>query len=657
MSRITVILFEIMLKLLSRFLKELTLFFCKKLCYVKVIFFILNDLNEEFDNVAFVRDREAEGIFEGRPSRGVAIFWKQTLTNCITPILINDSLIGIVLANGDSKILLMNVYLPCDFQTFDALDEYRHMLAQLKVVIYEQNINSVLLAGDFNSDPSKGRFWKELLIFKQSLSLVDLDDKFPGDSFTYLCPTKNTTSWLDHILCSKHIKQLVTNVYIDYNAALFDHFPLHFNLEFALTVSERNMNDELIRNMVYWNKLTDVNKAAICSSIDDAICNKGTLYHEVFSCTTLMCSNESHLQCLDNIFDTIKCIMLDSTTEYTHANKKKHKVVPGWNDHVRQFYCKARHDFLLWKENGKPLSGSFVDNMKNSRSQFKAALRKCKINEELIRKEKLLGNLNNKDYKEFWTDVNKEKKHNQIQPKVIDGLSDPLAMCQVFSKKYMNIFAKDVSNAKQYPKVTPSMNDGKITNYRFSKKDVGEAMSFLKPGIGMDGIHTNHLKLSPDSCTELISELFSCYILHNYIPINMLKGTINPTVKDKFGDLNSSDNYRPIMSSSVFLKLFEYCLLKKLNPYIKMNDRQHGYRPKYSTGTACFVLKETVLNYLKSNSDVYACFVDVKKAFDSVNHVKLFNRLSTCGVPNIYIGVIQHWYKNQFVNVRFKKCL
>ena len=77
---------------------------------------------------------------------------------------------------------------------------------------------------------------------------------------------------------------------------------------------------------------------------------------------------------------------------------------------------------------------------------------------------------------------------------------------------------------------------------------------------------------------------------------------INPRVKDKYGDVSNSNNYRPVMSSSVFLKLFEYCLLQKIEKSIKLNDRQHGYRSNYSTSTACYVLKETVLNYTMSNS-------------------------------------------------------
>ena len=174
----------------------------------------------------------------------------------------------------------------------------------------------------------------------------------------------------------------------------------------------------------------------------------------------------------------------------------------------------------------------------------------------------------------------------------------------------------------------------------------------------MDGIHSNHLKFCPDSYRFLISELFSSFSRHEYVPSNLIKGIISPTIKDKFGDFKSSDNYyRPVMLSSVFFKLLEYCLLPKISPYIQLNDRQHGFRSHYSTTTACLILKETILNYFSSNSDVYACFIDISKAFDSVNHDILMKRLLSCGIPDQYVLFLQHLYNNQFVSVRYKSCM
>ena len=112
----------------------------------------------------------------------------------------------------------------------------------------------------------------------------------------------------------------------------------------------------------------------------------------------------------------------------------------------------------------------------------------------------------------------------------------------------------------------------------------------------------------------------SSFVLHGFVPPELLKGVLSPLVKDKFGNLNELNNYRPVMCSSILFKIFEYCLLSKIEPYVEMNDRQHGFKKSYSTGSACFCLKETMLSYTNANSNVYSCFIDISKAFDSVDH-------------------------------------
>ena len=105
----------------------------------------LNDFNDNFRHVAYVKDRESAGICEGRPSKGVAIFWRTSLSPFVSPIIINDSLIGLLLQTKDFKVLILNVYLPCDMQTADALEEYKCSLANIEAVIRENNVNQIVL--------------------------------------------------------------------------------------------------------------------------------------------------------------------------------------------------------------------------------------------------------------------------------------------------------------------------------------------------------------------------------------------------------------------------------------------------------------------------------------------------------------------------------
>ena len=69
------------------------------------------------------------------------------------------------------------------------------------------------------------------------------------------------------------------------------------------------------------------------------------------------------------------------------------------------------------------------------------------------------------------------------------------------------------------------------------------------------------------------------------------------------------------------------------------------------------MLKEIVYGYNRNNSDVYTCFIDVSKAFDTVNHGLLMKCLRNLHIPEGIIKLIEYWYNNQYVSVRFNGTL
>ena len=616
----------------------------------------LNELNKDFDNAAFVMDRESEGIIEGRPCRGVSIMWRKSLSKYVSPVIIDDSIIGIIITNNMSRILLLNVYFPCDLQTFEAIDNYRLMLAKVKAVILENNFSDIILMGDFNADPRKGRFWKELCVLINYFSLKVLDEQLPQDSFTYLCPAKNTTSWLDHILYSEGLTECIFDVQIDYEVALYDHFPIYFNLIVDFNSYNIKDNRPLVEEFVNWNAMSQSDKKAMKQEIDDMLAKLNLLNDDVFQCRVIGCKNRTHSKRLGVIFRLMKEVLLESTANFKHNGNRKYKIIPGWNEYVKNVHAIARNHFLLWKENGKPLEGEYLEDMKESRAAFRSALDYCKKNEHDIRKRKILESFKYKRYEEFWKDINMIKKGNEIYPGSIDNESNPQIIANNFSDIYRKILDKFQRGSSNIEIIKNNFGESqcKVGDGRISKSAICEAIKLLKCSIGFDCVHSNHLKLCSDMYIESLATLFSSFILHEYSPDDLLRGTINPTVKDRFKSLSLSTNYRPVMISSVFFKLFEYCLLFKMKEFVELNDRQHGFREKYSTSTACFVLKETVLEYTRSNSKVYACFLDISKAFDSVDHEILISKLLKLGIPCIYVNMIRYWYSNQYVKVRYQ---
>lgn len=290
--------------------------------------------------------------------------------------------------------------------------------------------------------------------------------------------------------------------------------------------------------------------------------------------------------------------------------------------------------------------------MLSLRRKFKSALNFCKKNSNKIKNEILANKLKTKNFKDFWSNVRKNKNILACNTSKIENETNPFGICSLFSEHFKKTFGKDdISyNPKQYSKL------GSFDDF-FSLNEISDAINKLKKYTGFDNVSSNHLKFAPPLLISLISRCMNCCLFHSYLPDFITKGIISPIVKNKLDNKNKLSNYRPIIHSSIFLKLIETLLLKRLSRYYVPNDRQHGFRCNASVLSACLMLKETVLAYFNKKSNVYACFLDFSKAFDYVNYNILFDKLLKVNIPCIYIKFIKNWYINQSVQIRYNNIL
>ena len=95
--------------------------------------------------------------------------------------------------------------------------------------IEEKIDNEVIISGDFNNDPNKGRFIEELICFIDDFQLVCLDiDRLPSDSYMYIIRNQiGSISWLGHVITSKN--NVVMNKSFLYGHTI-DHIPVSRNV-------------------------------------------------------------------------------------------------------------------------------------------------------------------------------------------------------------------------------------------------------------------------------------------------------------------------------------------------------------------------------------------------------------------------------------------
>ena len=142
-------------------------------------------------------------------------------------------------------------------------------------------------------------------------------------------------------------------------------------------------------------------------------------------------------------------------------------------------------------------------------------------------------------------------------------------------------------------------------------------------------------------------------VRHGYVPNAFGEGVIIPLIKDKNGDLCSSENYRGITINSVLAKIFETCLLQKFEIYFNSHDLQFGFKSKFGCSAALFGAQQVVQYFSTRGSCVHIACLDAIKAFDRVDHGRMLSKLKDRGFPDCFVYLISNWYSKLTSVVRW----
>ena len=549
----------------------------------------------------------------------------------------------------------MNVYLNCDYGTLDSLIEYKTNLAELSNFLNEENYDDVLIVGDMNCDPFKGRFFREMKDFVSShtLSISDVD-QLPVDSYTYISQnSRASTSWLDHVISSN--PRLVEDVMIHYGSALDDHIPISFNLEIfepVLLSHSIQYEPKIDIKKVDWDRVSDEQFKEYHDILENISLD---VWSEVLACDVLNCRSVLHEEALANIYETIVDSVICSSSHFPLKNScSKIKIVPGWNQYCKEFHAVAREAFMAWHNAGRIRSGYIFENMKSTRRDFKKALKFCKNNKLKIQKSNLLSKFKIRNKNSFWTEVRRVQGHGNVLPSCIDNASNPRDIVKVFDEKFSKVLDDPRSQTIPGNQTRMDYNENFSCNgFEISNVAISQCIDKLNLGMGHDMVHTNHLKYCGNTFRNLLSKFLSKCVSHNFLPHNMLKGEIKPRIKDNIASKTSSDNYRPVMNSSNLFKLFEYCLLPHLEKCLDLCPSQFGFRKNTSCISAICILKETIASYNAKNSNVHCAMVDLSKAFDKININILMEKLKKTEMSTDVVNVIEFMFRNTFVNTKF----
>ena len=100
--------------------------------------------------------------------------------------------------------------------------------------------------------------------------------------------------------------------------------------------------------------------------------------------------------------------------------------------------------------------------------------------------------------------------------------------------------------------------------------------------------------------------------------------------------MTDCDNWRGITLIPVIMKIFGSVIINRIRVGVdnKLRNEQAGYRQSRNTTEQIFVLRNIIEQVIEWNSNLYICFVDFEKAFDSVHRETLLRLLKIYGIPD-----------------------
>ena len=413
--------------------------------------------------------------------------------------------------------------------------------------------------------------------------------------------TNTTETLIDHIYINNPDRVLNSTVH---QTSMSDHFTVQ--CELACTILKAHAKPHSIityRSFKHFDSMCFLKELGDCS------------FNEIY--------------CTDNPDEAFTSFtQLFSAIINRHAPIKKKRVknasVPPWLDSTIKQAISLRDKFKKNKQ---------YDAFKQQRKHVKFLVRqaKKKFYDSIVK-----SNTNN--VSSIWKAINLLNNKSFCKDSSIPKNLSP----NDFNDHFLSIAEKVIANNNQHAKPTCSDELKTFCSSKLKIQDtfdipcmaiheVGKYITCVgqKSTEGHDGISNKILLLSLPYIVHHLTYLYNLCIKNNLFPKAFKTAKIIPLAKVRNpSDLN---DYRPISILSALSKPIEKHIHKHLLQYLDSHNLLHplqsGFRPKHSCQTALTHFIDQVLHSINNKCIIGVVFLDLKKAFDLVNHNILLEKL------------------------------
>ena len=360
----------------------------------------------------------------------------------------------------------------------------------------------------------------------------------------------------------------------------------------------------------------------------------------------------------NSFFEAINTI-LDKHAPLVKTTKKELSLLskPWINKEIKHLMWERDKCFKKYCHNKNTQEKqAFHDTFKKLRNQVNFEIKKSKKSyyESYFEKHKSDSSSVWKGIKSLIT-LRQKSKEQPTKLSVNNKLiSDQTEIANIFNDFFVNI-GPTLSNkiGKTDISYTSFLTNRCLNSLYLKPTDKNEIMKLIaklnqSKALGPNSIPVNILKDNSDIFSEPLSKLINLSFQQGIFPETLKTAQVSPVHKKD--DVLLYNNYRPISLLSIFSKLFEKAMYNRLYSFLtKYNliyQSQYGFRAKHSTEHALINFIELTKSYLDNGSYVCGIFVDLQKAFDTVDHQILINKLSHYGIR----GIANDWLSSFLTN-------
>ena len=263
--------------------------------------------------------------------------------------------------------------------------------------------------------------------------------------------------------------------------------------------------------------------------------------------------------------------------------------------------------------------------------------------------------------KRFWSYVNtKLKSKGSCIDRLKDNnevIEDPTKMAELFADHFYNCFNHNGNLPNSRNLISYVSTEKTLTNIKIDFNAVSRIVKSLpnKCSEDLDGLSYAVIKGGGDILSLQMCRLFQMSLSTETIPSDWKKSMIYP-IKKKTNPKTVND-FRPISITSCICRIFERIIRDAVQRFLRdnfsLNLSQHGFMRGRSTLTTHLVYSNEISTALDHGLCVDCVYFDFSKAFDSVRHDYLIQKLLNIGISGKLLNWIRNYLQNrtQIVNI------